>query len=146
MTMNGSTPKLHFGKLVEAEHARRVLRANIPSGVSVEDVVKPAFFTHHTAVIRGGDIIEAACEDGSWMAWLWVAYVSKAEVVVHQLWHTEIKVTDKVKSASHEIKWRGPTAKWSILETGTGKVVEDKIESQPAAHKHLAAHLQSMAR
>lgn len=146
MKSNGSTPKLHFGKLVEAEHARRVLRANIPNGVPVEAVRRPSFFTHHTAIIRGGDIIEAACEDGSWMAWLWVAYVSKTEVVTHTLWHTKVETEDAVKSSTHYIKWRGPAAKWSIMETDTKKVVEDRFDTEAAANKRLASHLQSLAR
>ncbi|HDZ73697.1 MAG TPA: hypothetical protein ENH55_13210 [Aurantimonas coralicida] len=138
--------RLHFGRLKEAEHARRTLFADIPAGTEIATILEPGYWAHHTASIRPMDLIEAFCEDGSWEALLRVMFVGRVEVRVspiHVVQHEQADVAD-LTSDLYVVKWRGPGAKWGVLNRDTGEVIKDRFYPKSQAVAYLRDHLRKM--
>ena len=142
----GHVTKLHFGRLKEVVHARRELFAEIPANTSIEDIMKPEYWAHYSRELKALDIIEAFCDDGTWECSLRVMYVSPSEVkvalrskVMYDAEEVETTETD-----THEIRWKGPVAKYAIVRRDNNEVVESKLYPKSEAAAALRRHLQQI--
>ncbi len=138
MKHNGSVPKLHYGRLLSVEHARRELVANIPAGTSLETVLNPEYWSHYTKDITPNTIIECMCEDGSWEASLRVMFVSQTEVQTQVRWKATYDKVDVVEeSETHFIKWISPANKFGVVRTSDKTVVKDGFYPKKQAQQFL---------
>lgn len=137
--------RLHFGRLKPAEACRTVHRANVPAGVDLATVLDPGYLGHYTKVLTAGDILEVVCDDGSWMAWLWVMFVGTAEVKCQTIWETTFeKASQADVSETHKIKWISPTRKYAVVRKDDGKVLKDMLYPESEAAAYLRQHLKNI--
>ena len=141
-----SKAKLHFGRLVEAEHASRKWRATVPSGVTVEDVLRPTFWSHYTKNLKPGDDIDVVCEDATWRAILWVMFVGTTEVKTEVFIHKEFGLLAGVTSMSddYDVVWKGPVLNYAIINKANGEIVKDKLMPKSEAFNYLRKYLSTM--
>lgn len=139
-------PKLHYGKLKEADHAYRRLFAEVPSGVDIDTVLNPDFWAHYTRDIRPMDVIEVFCEDGSWEGVLRVMSVGTVEVKVKLRSVTEYETDEEpeVEDDLYWIRWKGPAAKFAVVNKESGETIKDHLYPKSEAYAFMRSHLQSM--
>lgn len=134
---------LHFGKLQQIEMAEVSYRATIPAGVLVEDVVRPSFWKHYAKQLKINDTICALWEDGSQEVDLRVRHVANGEVravIRHHIVYDEVDEAD-LSTDAHEVVWKGPSAKWCVINKDTKAVVKDKINSKVEASEYMKTHM-----
>ena len=138
--------KLQDGRLGPLENARRLLNADIPSGVTLDTVLQPHFWVHYARQLTPGDLIFAFCEDGSWASVLWVMFVGEGEVRVSAVLFKETDASPETDETSdmHEIKWKGPGMKFAIVHKQTGAIVKDRLYPKSAAVGYLRDHLRKL--
>lgn len=140
-------PRLHFGRLRLAEQVRTLHYADIPAGLKLEDVMKPAFWAHYTREMRPNDLIETVCEDGTWEALLRVMFISTAEVVLSKVYHVvhDKASADEMSTDVHEIKWISPQVKYAVVRKDNGTVIKDHLYPKDQAIAYLQQHMKSIA-
>lgn len=146
---NGQAPKhpprLHFGRLKEAPHARREMFAEVPSGTNPEDLLNPAYWAHYAADLRTMDIIEVFCEDGLWEASYRVMFSGEGQVRLSQrllVSHDQLN-TDEIEELSDKyfVKFRGPAVRWSVLRKSSDgspdEVIRDRFQEKRDALQYM---------
>jgi hypothetical protein len=144
--MQKTNGKLHYGRLTPIEHARRELFAEIPEGVTLEDILRPEFWSHYARDFKPMDLVEAFCEDGSWEASLRVMLVTDVEVKMSLRWevrHDKV-APEEEKTETHEIKWKGPAMRFAVVRKDTGEVIKDHLYPKSQAAQYLKNHLQAI--
>ena len=134
-------------RLALAEHAT-ITWHHVPEiGTSLEDVCAPSYWTHVARSLRGGQKIEVLSPMGDWWAMLLVRVAGSQEAAVSVLQHVVLGAAETVTEpdAVYEIKWRGPSAKWSIVRKEDSVVVKEHIDSQDIASQWLKNHMKAMA-
>lgn len=112
-----------------------------PAGVTLQDILDPAYWTHVAFKLRPHYRIIVDAEDGAWVAELFVRYASRQEARCAVLSFTEIegKVEMPADAAPEfEVRWRGPTAKWSVVRLSDGEIMTDGKQDKKAAEQWLA--------
>ncbi len=131
----GNEPALHFGRMTPIDHKWNEHAVIIPADTDPKQLLARAYFRHYANQLRAGDILTCFWEDGSYEASYRVMFVSKAEVAVSERWHCKhIMVDVEEETATYEVKWRGPTAKWCVIAKATSDVVKSGFEAQEQAH------------
>lgn len=147
-TVNGKTkhpPRLHFGRLQAVGHARREMAADIPAGTTLETILEPSYWAHHTRDLRPGDVIEAICEDGTWEASLRVMFISTAEVKSVVRWKAEYDMVEPgIDSDTYEVRWINIGKKYGVVRRDDGSVIKDGFYPIEQAHGFLKSHLSEM--
>lgn len=134
-------------RLSLAEHATVVYHHTVEFGTTLEDVLKPAYWTHVAAHMRPGHRIEVMSPTIDWWAMLIVRAATKIEAAVAVIEHKSFTAPAVAAAPEqpYEVKWRGPTAKWSIVRKADGGIVKDQIASQDEANRWLLNHEKAMA-
>lgn len=138
--------RLHFGRLQEAEQARRHHFADIPAGGKVDDLLDPKYWRHHVKVIRPLDLIEAFCEDGSWEAMFRVMFVGANEIRLSTLSIVEHEDPADVAplSEDYDVTWKGPVAKYAVVNKQNGMIIKDRLYPKSEAVAFLKNHMGRM--
>lgn len=135
-------PRLHFGRLQAVNHARRELSADIPAGTSLETILEPSYWAHHTRDIQAGDVVEALCEDGRWEASLRVMFVATDAVRLVVRWKAEYQDAGAVvESETYEVKWINIGKKYGVMRRDDRTVIKDGFRTADMAHGFLKTHL-----
>ncbi len=119
----------------------------IPAGVNLEDVMVPAFWSHHAMKLAPWHEIRVRAEDGTWMAnlivldssrtWARVAILSChgfSSRDVSQSQASEVEVKSVLEA--HSIVHRGPH-KWSIVRKADKAIIQEGIEQKETAITEL---------
>lgn len=126
-------PQLSPGKehLLPFEYGSNRYTARIPQGVTMKELMDPAYWAHHAKDLRPDDEIRAMADDRSWMAHLIVLDCARTWARVGLLAHFNFAKTELSKSSeadmrafidAHEVKYRGPL-KWSVLRRADSAVL-----------------------
>jgi hypothetical protein len=130
--------------------------ALIPIGVTLEQILKPAFWAHHAVKLKPMDEIRARAEDGTWLAYLvvldcsrtWAKVAAPLHAPPHharRLAQTQASLQEqKAFIAAHKVVHRGPH-KWSVVRKADNAVLEQGIEQKDAAEKWLEKHAREQA-
>lgn len=134
-------------RLQLAEHATTTYFHTPELGVSLKDVCAPSYWTHVSRIMRPGDKIELLSPMGDWWALLIVRMTGKVEASVSVLQHVTLDKAEAISTpqSPYEVKWRGPTAKWSIIRKEDGGVVKEQIEQREQAELWVKNHEKAMA-
>ena len=146
--MASIAPKLHYGKLTlngsDMVYNRWV--ADIPAGIEADEVLAPAFWTHHASSFRPEDLIEARAEDGTWRLYLRVRYVEGTEVHVKR--EGEVIVYDDdaepLVDEVYEVKWISPPVQWGVRNKQTKEVLKDRM-TKPQAEAYMRGLVKTAA-
>lgn len=124
--------------------------AVVPQGVSLDDLLVPAFWAHHAIKLRPWDEVRARAEDGTWVASLLVLDTSRTWAKVHLLAFHPLTTGDvsltqaseaEVKAfvGKHRVTFRG-AHKWSVVRIADSSVLEEGRATKEEAVSWLEAH------
>lgn len=144
-------PTLAPGRLSTAEHRRVTYAVDIPTGRSLEDLLRPGYWAHHAKQLRPWDKIEARCEDGTWYAefivldasrtWARLALVLERRGLgtsdVSQTAASDAEVQALINA--HEVKFV-PVRKWHVIERASKKVLVEGLQLRDDAEIYLKQH------
>lgn len=130
-----------------AEHARNLHRVTPDAGTSLEDVLKPDYWSHVGAKIMQGDRVEILPADGAWYAEALVVSCSRIHVKLAVLMHKvffEQKKAEEGKEAPKkepfEIAFKGPQRRWSVIRTKDATYVKEGFATKEEAQVWLDAN------
>lgn len=135
-------------KLQLAEHTVIVYAHSPEVGVTLDDLLKPEYWSHVAPQLRAGHRIEVMAGDGAWWAMLLVRATGRHEAVVQALQFVELGEQAAEISATdmpYEVKWGGPSRKFRVVRKSDGAVIKDEFAVREHADRWLKNHLQSQA-
>ncbi|MGH8678785.1 MAG: hypothetical protein ACREUQ_10590 [Burkholderiales bacterium] len=132
------------------EHVSTRYDAKINHGVTLEQILVPAFWAHHAVRLKPMDEIRARAEDGTWIAELTVLDCSRtwASVCLRSVHHfttSDVSISKASESEvktfieAHRVVWRGPR-KFSVIRNEDNAVLTEGIEQKENAKIWLEKH------
>lgn len=118
---------------------------------TMDDVVKPIFWSSVWQRIRQWDEISVACEDGSWWAKLLVIQRGIGSVFVQVLDFRDFGENKTSAETSRiiegfELRFLGALKKWCVIRTADAMTLKEKCESMSEAETWLTQYREQMAR
>ncbi len=134
-------------RIVPAEYKRTIHMVTPEAGTKIEAMLDPTYWRHVARLLKPLDRLEVMPEDGAWYAELMVIFTAQNEVKVKQLSFIELDAVDvdAIVTDTHEVKWRGPSAKFGVVNTKTGEVLKDGFADKQLAASYMAEHLKALA-
>lgn len=134
--------KLIADRIKLAEHARNLHRVAPDEGTTLEEVLRPDYWSHVGFKVAQGDKMEIMPADGSWYAEALVVSCSRIHVKLIVLSHKVIFEQEKkeVKESfkpPFEIAFKGPQRRWSIIRTKDKTYVKEGFSEKEEATKWL---------
>lgn len=127
-----------------AEHARNLHRIAPDSDTTIDDVLKPDYWSHVGAKIAVGDKMEILPVDGAWYLEALVVSCSRVHVKLVVLVQKEVferakkdPKTPAAAKAPFEIAFKGPQRKWSVIRTKDATYVKEAFSSREEAEAWL---------
>lgn len=124
----------------------------IESTWTLDDVVKPIFWSSVWQKMRRYDKVSVRVDDGSWYAELLVTQVGTGYVFVQATAFIDFNAQAPVRDAKvdaiegFEIRERGPFLKWCVIRKADSKVIAEKCDSKIIAEEWLQNHQTQQAR
>lgn len=142
-TKKDSVKKLHISRFKNSEFARQSWFTTPAQGDSVEDTLKPEYWSHVAASVAINSEIKALWEDGSRYAeyvvlrkgsnWLNVALINEVDLT------KKSKKTEK-KDEEYEVYFINQHHKFGVRRVSDNKQLKKGIETRDAAEEWLASH------
>ena len=147
-----SDPKINLANFKGAEYERTVWIANIAHGLTLEDVLSRAYWSHVCAQMKPWDKVELRADDGTWYAEAIVLDCSRTWAQLHVICHENLTSADvaqsqaeiETKMSDYLVKWAG-AAKWRVIRKSDGAVLQDQIQQKPDAVAWLANYVSTEA-
>lgn len=130
-------------RLPVAEQVRHVWAVMVPIGTKMQDVMRPGYWTHHSARLKPWDRLEVMTEDGTWFMELLVLATDRSWTRVHKLLGMHLTSPDVALTQASsdlidslkdtmEVMHRGPK-KWSVVRKNDRAVlIEGKAQRRDA--------------
>lgn len=134
-------------KIFPAEHTVVVYHHSPEFGVTLDDVLKPDYWTHVAPSLRVGHRIELLAADGSWWAMLIVRAVGRHDAVVQALSKVDLGEHEPAltEDSPYEVKWRGPAKKFGVVRKADSEVIRDEFPVKEQAIQWMQNHMKSLA-
>lgn len=136
-------------RMKEASFVRALYVLNADDGAQPEDLQSPEFWAHVASTLKNFDRIEVRAADGTWLAECLVLEVARGWARVHVLQVYRLTAEDVAQtsgalaSLEHEVRWRGPAAKWSVIRKADGAILHEGDENRDTANAWLVEHLKA---
>lgn len=139
-----------------ADYSRSHYFVHVPYGVTVDDIMRPAFWAHHANKLKALDVVEVVAEDGSFDLELRVldAQVGYVKMRLLRAWADEAqarvtaaRVAEDDERERKALKERFPCVRYTKLQRWhvighDGNVVKDgylsRLEAQNALNEYVA--------
>lgn len=160
MTARGITPivappagernlQLSPARMQGREYENNEWNITVESSWTMDDVVKPIFWSSVWQKLRRYDEITVRVDDGSWWARILVTQVGTGYAFVRAL--SFIDLTAAVATApaaleGFELRELGPFKKWCVIRTADSFVLKEKCESRVDAQTWLDHYKVQQAR
>jgi hypothetical protein len=140
--------KLLTNQCVLAEYQRTDWVTKPEQGTSIEEMKNPEYWANVARDLKVLDRIEVRPADATWWAELLVRAVGPFTTKVHVL---RVVVFDQTKGesaaaptvpAGYAITHRGKNG-WTVIRKSDNAILKEGIDTQPAAHSWLDAHLKT---
>lgn len=134
-------PMAHPSRMQLAQFTRQNWTHNAEEGITVEDCLKPAYWSHMAQKMTAYDHIEVRADDGSWVAEFLVVQVDRMWAKVKTLWKFDLAFEDGSPDLDlHTVKWRGPHNKFAVIRNSDSAVIREnfatKIEGETWMREH----------
>lgn len=136
-------PQLRPASFKRADYARTSWVADIPYGVSFEQILVPEYWAHIASQLRDpnrgkngwGDLIEVYPEDMSYYAVLFVRDCGAAWAKVAIVMKVDFEdATDDVPvDSGHEVKFMGRTMKHAVVRTSDKQIMAHSFNTKAEA-------------
>ena len=143
-----SMPVLMPERFGLAEDMRHDFVANIPMGVTLEDVLEPSYWAHMAEMMVPLDHIEVRAEDGSWVAFLIVQFCERnyARVVLDRIVKMSPDTEVPVASIKHRVEWKGPQLKYCVIRVADSQILKREVKTKEEANAWLLEHERTVGR
>jgi len=133
--------------ILAAEHAVVVYFHSPESGVGLDDILKPDYWTHVATRLRPGHRIEVLSDDGTYWAMLIVRAVGKHEAYVQALQHVALgqPAVAAGPESPFEVKWRGPARRFGVIRKTDKEIIKEDFQLREHAELWVKNHMNSMA-
>ncbi len=134
-------------RLPQANHVI-ISYAHTPEyGISIDEVLKPEYWSHVAKSLRPGYVVFVTAADMSWRAELMVRDVTRNEALMGVVSHVKFgaAVDLDVDEMPYELKWRGPARKFSVLRKTDGDILKDEFPTKELASEWAKNHMKAMA-
>ena len=111
------SPVLMPDRVGLAEDKRHDWVVDLPMTVTIEQALEPSYWAHVASQMDPLDHIELRAEDGSYVAYLVVAFCERnyARVVLDRVVKIEESREAPLSSQKHKVDWKGPAMKWCVI-------------------------------
>ena len=125
-----------------AEDKRHDWVVDIPIGVSLEQLMEPAYWALCAAQMDPMDHIEARAEDGSWVAYLIVAMCERtyAIVVLDRCVKMTADIEKPATAVKHKVEWKGPHMKYCVIRTADSQAIKSEFRTKDEATEWMNNH------
>jgi hypothetical protein len=138
--------KLHPSRMSLAESKRVIHYICPPPGTTIEDIVKPAYWTHTGFKLQPTDRIEVHSEDGGWFAELHVRSCGRTYANVEVLRFVEFKDAVQVNADNgHEVQWKGPHHRFAVVRKADNTILQAGFADKDIAAGWLISNAKSLA-
>lgn len=150
-------PRLGPTAFEVADYKRTMYRGMVERGIGPEDVINPAYWAYHAAKLKPWDRVELCAEDGTWFGEYLVLGCDRTwarlfPLRVIMLTTAEVAETQAAKAngepgkpkdepMDHEIRFRGPAKKWSVIRKSDGAILAEGMTQKQDAEGWLNKHL-----
>ena len=143
-----SRPVLMPERMALREHAFNDWVVDLPMTVSLEQALDPAFWAHVSAQMNPSDHITLRAEDGSWIAYLVVAYCERsfAKVVLDRCVKLDKDTDAPAHTVKHMVDWKGPRMKYAVIRNSDAAVLKEGCVTKDEAVSWMRDHEQTMSR
>ena len=141
-------PVLMPDRFGEADYKRHDFVVDVPVGVTVEQMLEPAFWAHVASQMDPFDHIEARAEDGSWIAYFVVRMCERnyAKVALDRVLSFEGQVSEAPISTKHRIEWKGPHHRYCVIRLSDSQMVSSQHKTKFDAETWMRQHERGMER
>jgi hypothetical protein len=142
-------PALENKRLLSEEFVRKSYRASIPSDVTWEQVLQPAYWSAVSSKLLAGDEIVAVRDDLAWRGELMVCQAFGTHVRVAPISFVEIDKgapIDISARSGFRVVDEGLTLKWCIYRIADNHLMASNIETAELAHQQIHSDLVPRAR
>jgi len=131
-----------------AEDKRHDWVFDLPVGLKIEDVLEPSYWAHLASQMDPLDHIEVRAEDGSWVAYLVVAYCERnyAKVKLDRLVKLEDDQEAPITSIKHKVEWKGPHMKFCVIRLSDSAVLQQGMRDKAMANQWMVEHEKTLSR
>lgn len=139
MKVNGSL-RLNAYDLKLRETVQVHWTVTAPAGATIDDVLKPVFWTHVTTKLHTLDEINVIAFDASWYARMLVTFADGADVRVHLLDYTALSDDigdDKDEDSLFRVSWGGAAQLFRVVRKVDNHVVHHGCRSRKEATKWI---------
>lgn len=129
-----------------AEHYQQQYVAVVPRGTDPKELEDPQFFATVANQCRAAGRIWVECEDGTWVADLYIQgvgpqFVMAKVLAVHQLGPVS---EPKQTPPGYEVQWAGVHHKFRVVRKSDDAVVHKGEDTKSGAERWLAEHLKAV--
>lgn len=133
-------------KLLPADHGRVVYTHTPEFETPIAETFKSEYWEHVAKQLRPGDRIEILSADGKDFASLIVRAASRKEVLVGVIEKVTFSAAKPLASETpYYVKYRGPSARYSVLSKADDEVIKANFQSEEEAMRWLDNHQKAMA-
>lgn len=129
--------QINAAGLKSAEYARSTHVAVAPLGASLEDALKPEFWSHVAAKARRWDRIELRAEDDTWWADLLVYRAERLALHVRVI--SRLNLVGATKGTKepelpkgYDVQWGGPVHKFRVIRTADSEILAHGMTKEDA--------------
>lgn len=138
--------KIHPSRCKLAEGARNIWQIVPEEGVSFDDLLDPAYWTHIADRLRPTDRIEVVPEDGSYFAELLVRSQGRMTAKVVVLRKVDLGAPEaSAPTLGFDVLWKGAHHKHAVVRLRDKSVMQAGFEAKEAALAWLAANARTLA-
>lgn len=144
----GRSPKLAVADFGLAEHilTQHVVKAE--AGLTLDDVMRPQYWSHVAAQLKPMSLIHVYSKDGSFYALLTVRHCTRIEAIVEPVLVKEFKALERLaQSEGREFitRYGSAASGWQVLRAADKQLVKDGFDTERQAQEWLDGHLKALA-
>lgn len=139
-------PALNTKDFGMATHRHREFDADVPAGVTVEDIEKPDLWVNIARQLSIGDEVRIIPEDQAFYAKALVIHAVGSQVLMKVI-SSKVFCKEETRATPASpffVDLRGKK-KWCVIERSTGKVIKDMIQNEAMAHQELSDYMRALS-
>lgn len=143
---NNGVRKIIAPQFNMAEQKRIVWHAEPAEGVTIQDMLKPIYWTHVAEKLTKGARIEAVAYDGTWFAEFYVKSGNKIEAYVTLM--REVQLSKSVAKLKIEPKYKLDHiggGSYRVVRTEDNAVLKENLKGKDTAQAWLDNYLKEIA-
>ena len=131
-----------------AEDKRHDWVVDVPVTITIEDTLEPSYWAHIAAQMEPLDNIEVRCEDGSWVAYLIVAFCERnyAKVVLDRVIKLDTRADAPMTSIKHKVEWKGPVLRFAVIRLSDSQILHSGDKSKELAQAWMLEYEKTLGR